>query len=202
MWVFGSPKEPYWEACVAGFSLALSSWFDGEEGRESLLNEILCAQLEDGGWNCRSPKGATHSSFHTTINVLEGLREYCLLDGKRRDDVEKCEEAAREFLCQHHLYRSHRTGKVPDPRMARLPFPPRWHHDILRGLDYFRASGAMPGPRLDDAVAVLRGHRRKDGKWPLHAGYSGEVWFQMESGRQPSRWNTMRALRVARWWEG
>lgn len=203
VWIFGSAAKPYWEACVAGFGLSLSSWFGlATKKREDLVSEVLAAQLADGGWNCRSPRGAIHSSFHTTINVLEGLREYCLAGGDLARRVEEAEARAREFFCEHHLYRSHRTGRIPDVRMTRLPFPPRWHHDVLRGLDYFRAANAPPDPRLADSISILLGHRRKDGKWPIHAGYPGQVWFQMESGRQPSRWNTLRALRVLRWFDG
>lgn len=202
VWMFGDGKKAHRGECVAGFGLSLSSWFtiDGEQ-RERLVEEILEHQLEDGGWNCRARSPSAHSSFHTTINVLEGLREYCLSNGSQRSIVEAAEARAREFFCEHHLYRSHRTGKIPDERMTRLPFPPRWHHDILRGLDYFRAAGAERDSRLEDPVAVLEGHRRKDGRWPIHQNYGGQVWFNMESGRAPSRWNTLRALRVLRWWE-
>lgn len=201
VWTFGDNKN--WAGCVAGFGLSLSSWFRvDQEAREALVAEVLAAQMEDGGWNCRWNRGgAKHSSFHTTINTLEGLREYCVSGGVQSVEVEAAEEKAREFFCQHGLYRSHRTGAIPDPRMIKLPFPPRWHHDILRGLDYFRAADARRDPRLEDPISVLNGHRRKDGRWPISAGYSGDVWFKMESGRQPSRWNTLRALRVLRWWD-
>lgn len=201
VWVFGLGAKARRDDCVAGFGLALSSWFTiPDDRRERLVVEILDRQKSDGGWNCQTGGAIQHSSFHTTINVIEGLREYCLSGGKLRSDVESAESQAREFFCEHHLYRSHRTGRVPDDRMTRLPFPPRWHHDILRGLDYFRAAGAAPDDRLADPVEVLVGHRRADGKWPIHAGYSGQVWFRMESGRSPSRWNTLRATRVLRWW--
>lgn len=201
VWVFGSGQKAHRGECVAGFGLALSSWFTiADDRRERLVGEILDNQFDDGGWNCRI--GATHSSFHTTINVLEGLREYCLSGGPGAADVESAEARAREFFCVHHLYRSHRTCKVPDERMARLPFPPQWHHDLLRGLDYFRSASAETDPRLEDSIDVLVHRRRKDGKWPITPGYSGEVWFTMEAGRSPSRWNTLRALRVLHWWEG
>lgn len=202
VWVFGQGNKARWDECVAGFGLSLASWFtiDGEQ-RESLVREILDRQLDGGGWNCRARTSAAHSSFHTTINVLEGLREYCLSGGDQRKEVEAGEASAREFFCEHHLYRSHRSGRIPDERMTRLPFPPRWHHDILRGLDYFRAAGADRDPRLEDPIEVLAGHRREDGRWPIHQNYGGQVWFNMESGRAPSRWNTLRALRVLHWWE-
>lgn len=202
VWVFGKGEKSSRDECVAGFGLSLSSWFTvDDERREGLVGEILERQLDDGGWNCRARNSSVHSSFHTSINVLEGLREYCLSGGSLRSDVEEAEARARGFFCEHHMYRSHRTGKIPDERMTRLPFPPRWHHDVLRGLDYFRAAGAERDPRLQDPVEVVVGHRREDGRWPIHQNYGGKVWFNMESGRAPSRWNTLRALRVLRWWE-
>ncbi len=204
VWVFGRAPKEYRDECVAGFGLALSSWFTiADDRRERLVGEILERQLDDGGWNCRAgdTEFGKHSSFHTTINVVEGLREYCLSGGQAASDVESAEARAREFFCEHRLYRSHRTGKIPDERMTRMPFPPRWHHDVLRGLDYFRATAAPQDARLEEAVDTVLGYRRKDGRWPIHAGYSGQVWFQMESGREPSRWNTLRAMRVVRWWE-
>ena len=192
------------EDCVAGFALALSGWFTIDDpARDDLVIEILERQLGDGGWNCRSGRDriVTHSSFHTSINVLEGLHEYWLSGGRHGAEVEAAEAGAREFFSEHGMYRSHRTGAVPDERMGRLPFPPQWHHDILRGLDYFRAAGASRDLRLVSAVERLVRYRDDDGKWPIHRGYSGKVWFNMEAGGRPSRWNTLRALRVLRWWE-
>jgi hypothetical protein len=202
VWIFGQGDKAQWDECVAGFGLSLSSWFtiDGEQ-RENLVIELLERQLDDGGWNCRATSPSAHSSFHTTVNVLEGLREYCISGGNQRSDVEAAEGRAREFFCEHHLYRSHRTGSVPDERMTRLPFPPRWHHDILRGLDYIRAADVERDQRLEDPIEVLEGHRRKDGRWPIHQNHGGQMWFNMESGRAPSRWNTLRTLRVLRWCE-
>ncbi len=200
VWVFGVGRDE----CVAGFGLALSSWFTiDDDRRDDLVLSILESQLDDGGWNCRTPRtGSKHSSFHTTINVVEGLREYALSGGRRTDDTEAAERRAMEFFGAHRLYRSHRSDHIPDERMTRMPFPPRWHHDVLRGLDWFRAAEALRDDRLQDPIDVVLGHRRKDGRWPIHANYSGEVWFKMESGRAPSRWNTLRALRVLRWWDG
>lgn len=202
VWVFGEGKKAKRDECVAGFGLALSSWFTMESPtREQLVWEILERQLDDGGWNCRAGlERSRHGSFHTTINVLEGLNEYCLSGGSQHPAVETAEARAREFFSAHHLYRSHRTGRIPDDRMTRLAFPPRWHHDILRGLDYYRAASAEKDDRLADPIDLLNGHRTNEGKWPLHAGYAGKVWFNMETGRPPSRWNTLRSLRVLRWW--
>jgi hypothetical protein len=201
VWMRG-PKSNYWEACIAGFSLSLCSWFDADRrAREALLDEVLAAQMPDGGWNCRRARGATHSSFHTTINVLEGLRDYVEMGGPRRKQVRAAEARAQEFFCAHQLYRSHRTGKVVDDTMTRMPFPPRWRHDVLRTLDYFRAADAARDERLQDPIEVLRSKRQADGRWLQQQPQAGKTWLTLEGVGRPSRWNTLRALRVLRWWE-
>lgn len=190
------------EVCVTGMVLALLSWFGIDDPRrERLVEFLLGCQLPDGGWNCEAYRGARHSSFHTTINVLEGLRDYADAGGPRIAGTEAMETRGREFLLAHHLYRSHRTGEVVDPRMLRLSFPPRWRHDILRGLDHFRAAGASTDERLADPIAVVESKRRADGRWPLQQRHPGRTWFEMEEVGQPSRWNTLRALRVLQWWK-
>lgn len=194
-------SRPRSETCVTGFALGLLSWFGVVDGRRELLVEhLLRVQMSDGGWNCQHHRGATHSSFHTTIDVLEGLRDYVDARGSRRVEAAEAEARGREFLLAHRMYRSHRTGVVVDPKMLRLTFPPRWRYDILRGLDYFRAVGADRDERLADAVGVVDSKRGRDGRWLLQQPHPGMVWFEMEQPRQPSRWNTLRALRVLRWW--
>lgn len=156
--------------------------------------------MTDGGWNCEWDRGASHSSFHTTTTVLEGLREYSHAGGERSLETEGAENRGQEFLLEHRLYRSHRTGKVVDGKMLMLSFPPRWKHDILRGLDYFWSANAPTDERLTNAAEVLVGKQRKDGTWPLQHRHPGRTWFEMEKPGQPSRWNTLRALRALNWW--
>lgn len=190
------------ETCITGFVLALVSHFGLVSSRtEEIIDYLLREQMPDGGWNCLRYRGATHSSFHTTINVLEGLRLYAQGDGERAGEVEAAEVKAREFFLRHALYRSHRTGAVVKEGFTRFSFPPRWHHDVLRTLDYFRESGAACDPRLEDPIALLVRKRRKDGTWPLQNRHPGKTFFEMEAVGKPSRWNTLRALRVLRWWE-
>jgi hypothetical protein len=156
-------------------------------------------QMGDGGFNCQSNQlaGAVHSSLHSTISVLEGIGEY--LDGGyayRAGEFISIAEQGREFLLQHRLFRSDHTGKVIQASFLMLSYPSRWFYDILRALDYFRSVGAPYEPRLQDALDLLVQKRRKDGCWPLQARHAGQVHFDMEKPGQPSRWNTLRALRV------
>ncbi|GAB2862008.1 squalene cyclase [Lentzea nigeriaca] len=182
------------ETCITGFALGLLSYFGSPDPRRELLAAYLKReQMPDGGWNCLRHQGATHSSFHTTANVLDGLRDY--------GGAEQEEARGREFLLAHRLYRSHRTGAVVDSAMLRLTFPPRWRHDVLRALDHFRAAGAHRDERLTDAVEAVRTKQGRDGRWTLQRPHPGAVWFDLEQAGEPSRWNTLRALRVLRWFD-
>jgi hypothetical protein len=190
------------ETCVTGMVLSILAHFRFPDPRlVTLAEHLLGQQMADGGWNCRSYQGDTHSSFHTTISVLEGLRAYELAFPDGVAAVSEAQARGREFLLEHRLYRSHHTGEVVNPAMTRFPFPPRWHYDALRGMDYFCLCGAAQERRMEDAIQLLVKKRREDGRWPAYRGPSGRIFFEMEKAGEPGRWNTLRALRVLRWWE-
>lgn len=189
------------ETCINGMLLALLAYFRYPDGRiHSVFEFLLREQMPDGGWNCERIKGATHASFHTTISVLEGLEEYGARYPENLSAVIEARAKAHEFLLQHHLYRSHRTGEVIDPAMTYMHFPPRWRYDFLRALDYFQSCHAVKDERMEDAIRLLLSKQNTDGTWPLNAPWSGLVYFHMEETAKPSRWNTLRALRVLKWW--
>jgi hypothetical protein len=193
------------ETCVTGMVLSVLSYFEYEDARlDGAATHLLARQMPDGGWNCRWP-GATHASVHTTISVLEGLRHYELQRGRERRRLRELRDAqsrGREFLLMHRLFRSDRTGKIIKPEFLRFAYPPRWHYDVLRGLDYFQAVNAERDARLEEAIEVVRRKRHADGSWPLESAYKGKTHFELEPVGGPSRWNTLRALRVLKWWEG
>ena len=188
------------EACVTGMLVLLASSFGYVDRRvDPAVHWLLGQQLPDGGWNCRSVRdGSQHGSFNTSITVLDALLSYQNAGGVV--DVAGAMAGGRQFLLDHRLYRSHRTGAVVNSAMKRFPFPPQWHFDVLRGLEHFRAVTAGVDERLADAVEVVRAARRPDGTWPVHRGYPGRTWFRMEEPG-PSRWATLRALRVLDWWD-
>jgi len=189
----------YAERCVNGMILSLVSYFDvGDPRVDSIAELLLSARMSDGGWNCRDHEGAAHSSFHTTISVLEGLAEWKRSTGS--SDADAAIARARDFMLDHRLYRSHRTDEVISDAWTVFHFPPRWHYDVLRGLDHLQDAGAVPDQRAADAVELVRARRRPDGRWAKGPQYSGDTFFTLEPGRMPGRWNTLRALRVLRWW--
>ena len=197
----------YWEGydvperCVNGMLLALTSYFDlSEPRRDALAESLVEARLGDGAWNCRDFKGHTHhSSFHTTISVLEGLVEWRRRTGS--PDADNVIESGHEFMFSHRMFRSHSTGEVIDELWTRFTFPPRWHYDVLRGMDYLQSAGAERDDRASEAIELIRERRRNDGRWSIGPHYSGKVFFPLETGRSGGRWNTLRALRVLAWWD-
>lgn len=188
----------YSDVCVKGMLLNFASYFTPQHPKlEVIVDFLLNSHMRDGGWNCESRKGATHSSLHTTVSVLEGFDCYLKSEGTRRtSDIKTAIDTAVEFLLQHRLFRSHHTGAIIDRRMLRLSFPPRWRYDILRALDCLRSLSRKYDVRLQDAIDVLISKRTKEGRWPLESPHKGHVHFQMEHVNRPSRWNTLRALRV------
>ncbi|MFN8489709.1 MAG: hypothetical protein U0350_19145 [Caldilineaceae bacterium] len=192
------------DRCVVGMVLSLAVYFGIDDGRlEAIAENLLAELMPDGAWNCRRNRRPRpiHSSFHTTFNVLEGLRDYIeLCNPPLREEILAAEQGALELLLQHKLFRSDKTGRVIDSKFTHLAYPSRWHYDVLRGLVYFARVNAPRDPRLQDALDLLNARRRKDGCWPVQQKYSGKVFFDMERTGGASRWNTLRALRVLRWW--
>jgi hypothetical protein len=190
------------ETCITGMVLSILSHFEYDDDRlDTIAEHLLERQMPDGGWNCQRPYGASHASVHTTISVLEGLRLYERHRDRKLRAMRAAQRRGREFLLVHRLFRSHRTGDVINPAFTRFSFPPRWHYDILRALDHFQAVNAPADRRLAEAIDIVRQGQREDGRWSLHHSYKGRTYFQLERLGAPSRWNTLRALRVLKWWD-
>jgi hypothetical protein len=188
------------EVCITAMFLLLATYFGYDDERiDAAVDWLIVNQLDDGGWNCNTVlTGDKHSSFHTTIMVLEAFSE--LQAGTTSTPkIATALDEGREFFLEHKLFQSHRTGQVADRAFTQLSFPPRWHYDVLRGLDHFQRSSSSWDPRFDDAVDLLRSKQRRDGRWPVQRRHPGRTWLTMERTGGPSRWNTLRALRVLHW---
>jgi hypothetical protein len=161
---------------------------------------LLDEQLSDGGWNCEAENGSTRSSFHTTICVLEALLEYELVNGSNTAMTE-ARHRGQEYLLERRLLRRLSTGEVIDPTWTQFSFPNWWHYDVLRGLEYLRRAGLTPDERMVEAIELVESKRDKDGRWPLENQHPGTMAVDVgEVEGQPSRWNTLRALRVLDWY--
>ena len=192
---FGGEVEP----CINGQAVAIGAYF-GEDVR-GIVDRLLTDQMEDGGWNCEQERGSTRGSFESTINVLEGLLEYERATGANVE-VTAARLSGQEYLLQRHLLRRLSTGELAQPRWLYLAFPNGWHYDVLRVLEYLRDAGVAPDERTAEAVGILESKRDADGRWLLEHAHHDELLADFgEAENQPSRWITLRALRVLRWYD-
>jgi hypothetical protein len=193
------------EPCINGQVAASGAYF-GQDVR-GLIDRLLGEQLRDGGWNCAAENGSTRSSFNTTICVLEALLEYERPVGSR-PEVTAARLRGQEYLLERRLFRRRSTGEVIErdrkggAAWTRFAFPTWWHYDVLRGLEYLRRAGVAPDERVAEAIELVKSKRDGDGRWPLEITHAGRMPVETDEGEGlPSRWNTLRALRVLRWHE-
>ncbi len=193
------------EPCINGQVGAAGAYFAQEIQR--ILDLLLAEQLPDGGWNCDASNGSTRSSFNTTICVLEALLEYELA-GRTNAAITQARLRGQEYLLERRLLRRLSTGEVIErdregsTAFTYFAFPTWWHYDVLRGLEYLRKAGFAPDERVAEAIDLVASKRDSDGRWPLETRYPGEMPVEMdESEGKPSRWNTLRALRVLNWYD-
>ena len=185
------------EPCINGRTVETGVYFGVDV--EPIVERLLRERLDDGGWNCEAENGSVVSSIDTTINVLDGLLAFEQATGG--DAVHEARRTAEQYLLERSLFRRKSTGDVANPAYLDFAFPFYWRYDILRALDYFRRAGA-PDPRMSEAIEVVRSKRQADGRWLLDRIHPGRVHFDIEEPvSSPSRWNTLRALLVLRWWD-
>ena len=187
------------DVCVNGMYINYGSYFGMEvEKLKPNIDFILSQRMNDGGYNCMfNRSGARHSSLHSTLSIAEGIQEYIKQGYRyRSEELKESQRSCEEFILLHRLFLSDRTGKLINKEFLNLPFPSRWKYNILRALDYFCEAGARWDDRMLPAIDVIRTKRRKDGTWPVQAKHPGATHFDMEKAGKPSRWNTLRVLRV------
>ena len=197
------PNLRFWkgevEPCINGRAVAIGAYFG--ENVEGIVNRLLGEQMSDGGWNCEQENGSTRGSFHTTIDVLDGLLEYERATAGP-PEVTAARLRGQEYLLERRMLRRLSTGDVIDPAWTQFSYPTYWHYGVLRGLDYLRVAGVAPDERVAEAIDLVESKRDADGRWPLENPHPGRLHFAMDEGEgRPSRWNTLRAMRVLRWYQ-
>jgi len=195
----GPSTSKHSDVCVNGMFLNYASYFKtAEEKLHSVVDSILKEHMPDGGFNCRTARrGSTHSSLHTTLSVLEGFLEFCKSGYTYRlDGLRQAQRRSEEFILLHQLFLSDRTGHIIKKEFLKMPYPKRWKYDILSALDYFQNAGSNWDKRMEKAIGVILKKKNKDGTWNVQSAHPGKVHFTMERAGTPSRWNTLRALRI------
>ena len=200
----GPSTSQYSDVCVNGMFLNYASYFKtSEKSMYSIIDCLLKEIMADGGFNCRTTRtGAKHSSLHTTISVLEGLSEFQKAGYTyRKDEILSVKKSSIEFILLHQLFLSDRTGQIINKDFLKLTYPCRWKYDILRAMDFFQYTGIGWDNRMKVAIDVLKSKRNKEGSWNMQAAHPGQVHVSMEKAGKPSRWNTLRVLRVMKHFE-
>jgi len=201
--VFAGEVEP----CINGRVVTVGAYFGQDVTR--IVARLLGEQMADGGWNCEQENGSTRGSFHTTISVLEGLSEYTKATGGSAE-VRATLERGQEYLLERKLLRRLATGELIDPAFTLFSYPTGYHYDALRGLEHLRAAGVTPDARVDEAIELLRSKRDEDGRLPLENPHETDLvdarirdlQFGLDEGEgRPSRWNTLRGMRVLAWYD-
>lgn len=190
------------ETCVTAMNVALACYFQAMSARTlQAVDFLLDQQMDDGGWNCQSVNGSKRSSFHTTISTLEALLEFESSDLGRQHlgTSAAARAAANQYLLERRFMRSLTTGEIIEKRWKLFSFPPRWWYDVLRGLDYMRSARVVVDERWDEALDLVQQRKDSDGRWKLQNRHPGKEHFRMEESGRPSRWNTLRAMRVLRY---
>ena len=199
--VFAGEVEP----CINGRVVTLGAYFGQDV--TGIVERLLGEQMADGGWNCEQENGSTRGSFHTTINVLEGLLAHERAAGGS-PEMTRALERGQEYLVERRMLRRLSSGELIDRAFTLFSFPTGWHYDALRGLDCLREAGVTPDPRVAEAIDLVRSKRDAEGRLPLENPHESEMvnarvrdlGFDMDEREgRPSRWNTLRALRVLRW---
>jgi hypothetical protein len=192
------------EPCINGQVAAVGAYF-GQDVR-GIVDTLLTEQLPDGGWNCEAANGSTRSSFNTTICVLEALLEYELRFGSSFQ-ITASRVRGEEYLLERRLFRRRSTGEIVSAcrksgaALTRFAFPTWWHYDVLRALEYLGRADVAPDERIAEAIELVESKRDGDGRWPLETRYPGVMPVETDEREgQPSRWNTLRALRVLDWY--
>ncbi len=195
----GPSTSQHSDICVNGMFLNYASYFKTLEKKlHSIVDCILKEIMPDGGFNCRTTRsGAKHSSLHSTISVLEGLTEFQKSGYTyRKEEIISVKKSSIEFILLHQLFLSDRTSQIINKEFLKLTYPCRWKYDILRAMDFFQYDGIEWESRMEAAICILKSKQNNEGTWNMQAAHAGQVYFNMEKAGKPSRWNTLRVLRV------
>lgn len=194
-----SRKQAHQDLGVTGLILSMCCYFGYHQDQlHSVTKFLISQQCEDGYWLPNKSEASMAYTFEATLIVLEGLFQY-----RSRYSIEDrwlldAEAKGQEYLLKHHLYMD--GGKAIKNKWTSFSFPPYWFYDVLTALDYFRGFGTNRDKRVQPGIDLIIEKQKKGGTWNLGSKHPGKTYFEMERAREPSRWNTLRALRVLKWW--
>lgn len=185
---------------VTSLTLSISSYFGSPpEELAAIAEYLLDQQRPDGAWHPKDSASAPAYDFETTLLVLEALMQFQRTSRDCANEIPLARRLGWRFLFSREL--GFESGEPLKRGWISFPFPPYWFYDYLTVLDCLRASQGDRDPGAGKAVDVVRARRRRDGRWGRGARHAGRIYFDMEAVGEPSRWNTLRAMRVLDWWD-
>ncbi len=159
---------------------------------------LLVQQRPDGSWRPNDSDTAPYYEFETTLLVLEALRQFDHVSKGSVDGIALASQRGWRFLLDRKL--GFESGGPLKRAWTSFSFPPYWFYDYLTALDCLRESEHDRDFRVQETIDLVRDRRRRDGRWDRGASHPGRTYFDMEASGEPSRWATLRALRVLEWW--
>lgn len=185
---------------VTGLILSLCCYFGyHHENIHTVAHYLIGQQGKEGNWLPNDAEESLPYTFDTTLLILEGLLHYRLRYTPSTGEIARGEARGQEFLLKHELYLD--GGKPIKPSWMSFAFPPYWFYDVLSALDYFRQFRENSDDRLQAGMDLVSKKQNPDQTWNLGRKHPGKTHVEMEDPRKPSKWNTLRALRVLKWWE-
>jgi len=87
-------------------------------------------------------------------------------------------------------------GNKPSSSWFKFGYPIGYITDVLQNLEVLAALGQAQNAHLTNALELVLGKQDDQGRWLLEYTYNGKTWVDIEKKGQPSKWVTLRALRV------
>jgi hypothetical protein len=118
---------------------------------------------------------------------------------KRTPAIQKAIDVGVDFLLSvNPAQADYPTAFDTKPSRSWFQFglPVGYVTDVLQILEALALSGLGNDSRLEQALNLLLSKRDKQGRWKMEYTYNGKTWADIEVKGQPSKWVTLRALRV------
>lgn len=190
-------KNKFQDMCVSGMILSIVTYSKIQSEKiYEIIDYILDKQMIDGGWNCSWEK-SKKSSVHTTLTILEAIRDYLNNEYYYKiDELKIKKREAEELLLKRRIFKKLKNDEPISAAFTRFPYPDRWYFNFLRALDYFQSVDHDYDSRMNEAIELLLKKRNKEGTWNNYAMITREVHFIPENPGKPSRMNTLKSIRV------
>jgi len=170
-----------------------------------LIQFLLNDHSKDYGWRCRSYPIDKNKVFPANcyMGAVKALKGLSMIPEKDRSaDLRSVIQAEEESILSNQVYRYLRGPKGERKEKAgwkRFGFPLFYQSDVLEVLDVLTGLG-LHDERMSDAIELVEKARGPDGTWALKNTFNGKMLCNIDTKNRPSKWVTLRAMRVLKRW--